>query len=69
MRFDIYGRQQLDVVRDDDRWNVYELSAGTRVLLNDVIIPPDVDEAGLSTFLDDLFHELARPGQTVRRID
>lgn len=69
MRFDIYGRQQLDVVREGERWKVYEVSAGTRVLRNDVIIPPDVDEAELSTLLDDLFHELGRPGQTVNRLD
>jgi hypothetical protein len=68
MRFDIYGQRQLDVIRDGMGWKVYEVGAGTRVLLNDVIIPADVDENDISTFLDDLFHELARPGKTIRRI-
>ncbi len=69
MRFDIYGQQQLDVVRDSDGWKVYGVGDGKRVLLNDVVIPSEVEENDIPTFLDDLFHELARPGKTIRRIN
>jgi hypothetical protein len=68
MRFDIYGQQLLDVAREGGNWKVYEVGTGTRVLLSDVVIPSDVDDNDISTFLDDLFHELARPGKTIRRI-
>lgn len=68
MRFDIYGKQQLEVVRDGGAWKVYGVGDGKRVLLSDVVIPAEVEESEISTYLDDLFHELARPGQTIRRV-
>jgi hypothetical protein len=69
MRFSIYGLQQLDVFRERNEWKVYEVGDGKRVPLRDVLIPSDVAENEIATFLDDLFHELARPGKTVHRID
>ena len=69
MRFDIYGKSKLDIVRDGDRWKVYALGEGKRTLLGDVVIPPEITEHEVAIYLDDLFHELARPGQTIRRID
>jgi len=68
VRFDIYGHYELDVVREGANWKIFELGAGTRVPLNSVIIPADIDENEIAIYLDDLFHELARPGQVVRRI-
>ena len=69
MRFDIYGHYELDVIRDGAKWKVFERGEGKRVPLNSVIIPADLREDEIATYLDDLFHALARPGQTVRRID
>ena len=68
MRFDIYGRDELDVILDGDRWKVYALGDGKRTLRSDVVIPAEVTENEIATYLDDLFHEAARPGQTIRRI-
>jgi len=69
MRFDVYGRYELDVIRDGSKWKVFRRGDGKRVLLDDVVIPAEIDEDEIATYLDDLFHELARPGQIVRRVD
>ena len=69
MRFDVYGRCELDVIRDGSKWKVFRRRDGKRVLLDDVVIPAEIDEDEIATYLDDLFHELARPGQIVRRVD
>ena len=69
MRFDIYGQEQLDVIREGGGWKVYVVGDGKRIPLSDIVIPADVEENEIPTFLDDLFHELARPGKTIRRVD
>ncbi len=69
MRFDIYHRLRIDVQRNGDGWMVYDVSNGMRVPRTDLVIPAHVPESELETWLDDQFHELARPGQRVRRID
>ena len=68
MRFDIYGRHELHVVREDSKWKVFTVDSGKRVPLN-VVIPLEVQEHEIATYLDDLFHEGAKPGDIVRRID
>lgn len=35
---------------------------------HDVVLPPELEEQEIVGFLDDLFHELAGPGQSVRQI-
>jgi hypothetical protein len=66
MKFDIYGRFQLEVVREDDSWAVYRLAPGKRIRAGDLIIPPEVQPNEVATYLDDLFHESAVPGKSVR---
>jgi hypothetical protein len=68
MTFDCYGRFRLDVVREDGRWAVYRLGTGTRVPDHDVRLPPELTEGDIAAFLDDLFHEYARPGQSIKRL-
>jgi hypothetical protein len=69
MRFDVYGRMQLIVDRVDDGYRVYEVGAeGKRRLLHDLHVPAEFDEEGILRYLDDVFHELGRPGRTIRRI-
>jgi hypothetical protein len=68
VRFDIYGRYELDVVREGAGWQVFKLGEGKRVPLNDLFLPSDLQENEIATYLDDLFHELSRPGETVHRI-
>ena len=69
MRFDIYGRYQLEVVRKDGRWIMYELDYGKRRLTTDFVIPASLRPDELAAYLDDMLHESARPGDIVRRID
>ena len=65
MKFDVYGRFQLEVVREKDQWVVYRLGLGKRARA-DIVIPPWVAPSEVATHLDDLLHELAGRGQHVR---
>lgn len=69
MRFDIYGRFQIEVQRKNGAWAVYRLAPGKRALLDDVIIPASVAADEIPTYLDDIYHELAGPGDEVRAIE
>ena len=70
MKFDVYGRMKLEVLREGDRWIVYRLiDLGRRVKRPDLIIPPTLaSPAEIATYLDDLFHEMAKPGDQVREL-
>jgi len=65
VKFSIYGRFQLEIEREDDAWAVYRLGTGLRVKAHDIVIPAEVEAAELAVFLDDVFHELAQPGESV----
>ncbi|QOY96806.1 hypothetical protein IM543_21850 [Massilia sp. UMI-21] len=65
MKFNIYGRFQVDVRRENDAWVVYRLELGKRTRLNDVAIPPNLLAQELATYLDDIFHEFAKHGEHV----
>lgn len=69
MRFDIYGRFQLEVLRKDDRWVVYRLDQGKRRVFPDLAIPASLRSDELASYLDDMLHEWARSGDAIRRID
>ena len=69
MRFDVYGRYQLEVVRDGGRWVVYRLARGKRHVSHDFAVPASLGPDELATYLDDMLHEWARPGDRVRRVD
>ena len=69
MRFDVYGRFELEVVREELSWAVYRRHEGRRQPMPDIVIPPSLGAAAIPRFLDDLLHELARPGQAIRRVD
>lgn len=68
MKFNIYGRFQVDVRRENDSWVVYRSELGKRTQLNDVVIPPDLVSQDLATYLDDIFHEFAKLGENVEVI-
>jgi hypothetical protein len=68
MKFNMYGRFQVEVRRENGTWIVYRAELGKRARLNDVIIPPDVAAEDIATYLDDVFHEYAGIGQTVERL-
>jgi hypothetical protein len=65
MRFNIYGRFELDVRRENDSWEVYRLEPGKRLKVNDFVIPSTLEAEEIATYLDDIFHELSGPGQRV----
>jgi hypothetical protein len=68
MKFNIYGRFQVEVRREHDEWVVYRAEPGKRSRLNDVIVPSQLDAEDIATYLDDVFHEYAGIGQTVEKL-
>ena len=68
MKFNIYGRFQVEVRREQNCWTVYRLEQGKRGKMNDAVIPSDLEEDEIATYLDDIFHELAGVGQRVERL-
>ncbi len=69
MRFDIYGRFSVEVVREGDTWTVYRLGDGKRRREHELVVPPSLAADEIATYLDDLLHELAQPGCGIRRLD
>lgn len=65
MKFNIYGRFQVEVRRENDTWTVYRAEMGKRSALHDVVIPSDLDAFEIAIYLDDIFHEFAGIGQRV----
>ncbi|HEY2682217.1 MAG TPA: hypothetical protein VGI93_01800 [Steroidobacteraceae bacterium] len=68
MKFDVYGRFQLEVLLENGRWNVYRRSLGVR-RRDDLVIPANLREDEIATYLDDLFHEAAKFGDRVKRVE
>ena len=68
MVFDVYGRFQLEVARENGRWVAYRISPGLRALDASVTIPGELEPDEIAGFLDDLFHESCRPGEVIRVI-
>jgi hypothetical protein len=68
LKFDIFGRFQIDVRRENDAWIAYRSELGKRTRLYDIVIPPDVAPEELAIYLDDVFHEYARAGEQVEPV-
>ena len=66
MKFDVYGRFQLEVAREGNIWVVYRLVPGKRIRAADLVIPSEIPPHEIATYLDDLLHEGAAPGESVR---
>ena len=65
MKFNIYGRFQLEVKRENDTWEVYRFELGKRAKLNDVVIPSTLEAKEIAIYLDDIFHEFSGLGQSI----
>lgn len=66
MKFDVYGRFQLEVRWETDRWAAYRIALGKRVKIDDLVIPAEIQmPREIARFLDDLYHEAATPGRSV----
>ena len=68
MKFDIFGRFKLEVVREQDQWVAYRLEPGKRMKVPELAIPAMLEPLEIAEYLDDLYHEMAKPGQVVREI-
>lgn len=68
MKFDMYGKFQLEVQRENDAWCVYRLGQGVRSRVHDVVLPDDLGPEEIGTFLDDVFHESDIHGRGIRQL-
>jgi hypothetical protein len=69
MRYDIYGRYQLEIVRAAESWVVYRLYDGKRHTDPNLIVPSSLQCSEIETYLDDILHEAAQPGRRIKRLD
>lgn len=68
MKFDVYGRFTVEVVQEGESWVAYRVELGKRRRESRLVFPLDLPEAAIATFLDDIYHEFAAPGQSIQRI-
>jgi hypothetical protein len=65
MKFDVYGRFQVEV-RKADQWVAYRVALGKRMRITNVAIPGEIQTSqDMARYLDDLYHEAAGPGRAV----
>lgn len=71
MKFDLYGRKVIEVVRNTTSWKVYYCGEnGVKRPAHDVRIPDDIKTENIPQFLDDALHEWSTPDNTqIIRID
>ncbi len=68
MKFDIYGRFQVEMIRNGECWSAYRVEPGKRIALTDFSIPGFLSPDDIATYLDDIYHEMGGPGDVVRPI-
>jgi hypothetical protein len=69
MKFDIYGRFQIEVRRENDVWEAYQVTPGRRAKVDELIIPAALGADEIAIYLDDIYHEMAGLGQNVTQVD
>lgn len=67
-RFNVYGRYEIDVERQGERWVAYRRGEGKRQEDPSISIPSHITEDDLRRYLEDLLHEEASQGTTIQRI-
>ena len=65
MRFNIYQRFVVEIIRKDGRWVAFRMGEGSKVPVDDLVVPQDFEASQLLTFLEDVYHEYARPGKSI----
>ena len=68
MRYSVYGKFNVEVVRRDNDWSVFRIGQGVKRLDPDIYIDPDATKAEILVALDDAFHEFATSDTTVEEI-
>ena len=59
IKFDVFGKR-MSVQRKNDEWLLFrESNTGVRARVYEVVIPADLEESELATYLADIFHESA----------
>jgi hypothetical protein len=60
LHFDVYG-QKMSVQRKNGEWLLFkESDTSLRVRVYDVVLPNELKEEKVRTYLADIYHELAR---------
>jgi len=56
-KFNVFGKE-MSVLRINEEWQLFnEPDIGIRSRVYDVVIPDDLKESALATYLDDVYHE------------
>jgi hypothetical protein len=59
IKFNVFGKR-MSVQRKEGEWLLFrESTTGVRAKVHDVVIPADLEESELETYLADIFHESA----------
>jgi NAD(P)H-nitrite reductase large subunit len=68
--FDVFGKR-IQAMRTHSGWELFEIgNEGKQRRFGGAIVPSDLSEDQLLSFLDDVFHQYATPIRSrVRRID
>ena len=57
IKFDVFGKR-VSVQRKDGEWLLFrESNTGVRAKVHEVVIPAELEEDELATYLADIFHE------------
>ena len=69
MRFNIYGRFQLEVAREGDAWVAYRVGGGAQGTElqqdRDISIPAHLEPVEIAAYLEALFRELGKSGEAI----
>jgi hypothetical protein len=66
MKFDVYGRFELEVGQEHGTWVAYRAGSGKRVREEALVFPSPIEVDEIARIIDDMFHELACLDQHVR---
>lgn len=59
IKFNVFGKR-MSVQRKDGEWLLFrESSTGVRAKVHEVVIPAELEESELATYLADIYHESA----------
>ena len=59
IKFDVFGKR-MSIQREGDEWLLFrESNTGVRARVYEVVIPADLEETELATYLADIYHETA----------
>ena len=69
MRFDIYGRFEIELVRENNHWIPYRKGEGLNRKEDSLAIPSDINPDEIRQYLDDIYHEFSQPGDEIIQLD